>query len=169
MSFADFKDQQQVVQLLQRSLDRGRLGHAYLFCGGAMEPLEALARALAKTLNCLNPRRGGARAAPGSCDRCPASRRVDDGQHPDVHWVRPESKTRVVTIEQMRDLMHEVHLKPTESRFKVAAIVGADRMNAQAANAFLKTLEEPPPGSILDRKSTEPQRILETILSRCLR
>lgn len=169
MAFADFQDQRQVVAVLQRSLDRGRLGHAYLFTGDTLGPLEALARTLAKTLNCLNPRRGAGGAALDSCDRCPVCRRVDGGQHPDVHWVRPESKTRVVTIEQMRDLMEEVHLKPTESRFKAAVIVGADRMNPQAANAFLKTLEEPPPGSVLVLLSTEPHRILETILSRCLR
>jgi DNA polymerase-3 subunit delta' len=83
--------------------------------------------------------------------------------------VRPESKSRVVTIDQMRELMREIQLKPTEAEYKVAVIVGADRLNVQAANAFLKTLEEPPPKSVLILLSTEPQRILETILSRCLR
>ena len=69
----------------------------------------------------------------------------------------------------MRELMREIQLKPTEAEFKVAIIAGADRLNAQAANAFLKTLEEPPAKSVLILLSTEPQRILETILSRCLR
>jgi DNA polymerase-3 subunit delta' len=69
----------------------------------------------------------------------------------------------------MRDLMHEINLKPTEAEYKVAVIVAADRLNVQAANAFLKTLEEPPPKSILILLSTDPQRLLETILSRCLR
>jgi DNA polymerase-3 subunit delta' len=69
----------------------------------------------------------------------------------------------------MRELMREIQLKPTEAEYKVAIIVAADRLNAQAANAFLKTLEEPPAKSILILLSTEPQRILETILSRCLR
>jgi DNA polymerase-3 subunit delta' len=86
-----------------------------------------------------------------------------------VHWVRPESKSRIITIEQMRELMQEIHLKPNEAEYKVAVIVAADRLNAQSANAFLKTLEEPPPKSILILLTTEPQRILETILSRCLR
>jgi DNA polymerase-3 subunit delta' len=75
----------------------------------------------------------------------------------------------VVTVEQMRDLMQQIQLKPTEAEFKVAVIAGADRLNAQAANAFLKTLEEPPSNSVLILLSTEPSRILETILSRCLR
>jgi DNA polymerase-3 subunit delta' len=69
----------------------------------------------------------------------------------------------------MRELMQEIHLKPTEAEYKVAVIVAADRMNPQAANAFLKTLEEPPANSILVLVSTESQRLLETILSRCLR
>ena len=104
-----------------------------------------------------------------SCDQCLSCRKIDHDNHADVHWVRPESKSRVITIDQMRDLMQEIHLKPTEAEYKVAVIVAADRLNMQSANAFLKTLEEPPPKSILILLTTEPQRILETILSRCLR
>src|SRR5437899_13106849 len=69
----------------------------------------------------------------------------------------------------MRDVMHTIQLKPTQSKFKFAIIVAADRLNPQAANAFLKTLEEPPANSILILLTTDPQRILETIQSRCLR
>lgn len=83
--------------------------------------------------------------------------------------MRPESKSRIVTVDQMRELMREIQLKPTEARYKVAVVVAADRLRVEAANAFLKTLEEPPPGCILVLLTTEPQRILETILSRCLR
>jgi DNA polymerase-3 subunit delta' len=75
----------------------------------------------------------------------------------------------VITIDQIRELMQEINLKPNEAQYKVAVIEAADRLNMQAANAFLKTLEEPPPRSILILLTTEPQRILETILSRCLR
>jgi DNA polymerase III subunit delta' len=169
MSFAGFPEQQQVVRLLQRSLQRGRLAHAYLFTGGNLPELEAVAQTLAKTLNCQQPRRGESGNALDSCDQCPSCGKINRALHPDVHWVRPESKLRIITIDQMRDLMTEVHLKPTEAQFKVAVIVGADRLNAAAANAFLKTLEEPPARSILILLSTEPQRILETMLSRCLR
>src|SRR2546427_2506697 len=91
------------------------------------------------------------------------------GIHRDVTGWRTETKLPTITIDQMRDVMAEVPLKPTEAKFKAAVIVGADRLNAAAANAFLKTLEEPPAGSILILLSTEPQRILETMLSRCLR
>jgi DNA polymerase-3 subunit delta' len=170
MAFTDFPEQQDVVQLLQRSLERGRLGHAYLFNGPDLAELEAVARALAKTLNCERPpRRSAAGLALDCCDACPICRKIDGENHPDVLWVRPESKSRIITIEQVRDLMKTVHLKPTQAEYKVATIVAADRLNVQAANAFLKTLEEPPSDSILVLLSTEPQRLLETILSRCLR
>ena len=89
----------------------------------------------------------------------------------------PESKTRLIKIGQIvrredspaRVLLDAVNLKPTESQHKIGIIVAADRMNDAAANAFLKTLEEPPPRSLLILLTTEPQRLLETILSRCLR
>ena len=100
---------------------------------------------------------------------CPVCRKIDNDTHADMHWARPESKSRVVTIEQMRELMREIQLKPTEAEYKVAIITAADRLNPQAANAFLKTLEEPPAKSVLILLTTEPQRILETVLSRCLR
>ena len=168
MAFKNFPKPSQGVQLLQRSLARGRLGHAYLFTGHHLEELESIARTLAKTLNCQKPVKTGG-VATDCCDECLSCRKIDQETHADVHWARPESKSRVVTVEQMRDLMREIQLKPAEAEFKVAIIAAADRLNQQAANAFLKTLEEPPAKSVLILLSTDPQRILETILSRCLR
>lgn len=168
--FADFPAQSQVTELLQRSLERNRLAHGYLFSGNALVELEDMARTLAKTLNCLAPPRRAAHGLPlDSCDQCDNCRRIDSFNHPDVLWVRPEMKSRVISIEQIRELMQMANLKPTVAEYKVGIIVAADRLTAQAANAFLKTLEEPPAKSILILLSTEPQRILETILSRCLR
>lgn len=166
MAFKNTSEQQDAVKLLQRSLERGRLGHAYLFTGSEITVLEEAAANLAKTLNCENPPPGPGRDC---CDECLSCRKIDQGNHPDVQWVRPESKSRVITIDQMRALMKTVHLKPTQARYKVSVIVAADRLNDQSANAFLKTLEEPPADSILILLSGEPQRLLETILSRCLR
>jgi DNA polymerase-3 subunit delta' len=168
MAFKDFPKQTQGVQLLQRSLARGRLGHAYLFTGQQLEELETYARTLAKTLNCRQPVRTGG-VATDCCDECLSCRKIDQETHQDVHWARPESKSRVVTVEQMRDLTREIQLKPAEAEYKFAIIAAADRLNPQAANAFLKTLEEPPARSVLILLSTDSQRILETILSRCLR
>src|SRR5436190_9198866 len=168
MSFKDFPAQKQCVQLLQRSLERGRLAHAYLFNGDQLPELEDLARTLAKTLNCLKAvKKGGVPI--DSCDHCLSCQKIEHGNHADVHWVRPESKSRVIVTEQMRELMQEIHLRPTEAEYKFAIVVAADRLRVEAANAFLKTLEEPPPKSILILLSSEPQRVLDTIRSRCLR
>jgi DNA polymerase-3 subunit delta' len=168
MAFKNFPNQPQGVQLLQRSLARGRLGHAYLFTGDQLDDLELLARILAKTLNCQNPVKIEGMAT-DCCDVCLTCRKIDSETHADTHWARPESKSRSITVEQMRDLMQQIQLKPTEAEYKVTIIAGADRLNTQAANAFLKTLEEPPAKSILILLSTEPSRMLETILSRCQR
>jgi DNA polymerase III subunit delta' len=168
MAFKNFPNQTQGVQLLQRSLARGRLGHAYLFAGDSLEELESLARTLAKILNCQNPVKTGG-AATDCCDECASCRKIGNDSHPDIHWAWPESKSRVITVGQTRELTREIQLKPTEAGHKVAIIVAADRLSPQAGNAFLKTLEEPPANSILILLSTEPRRILETILSRCLR
>ncbi len=170
MSLRDFPEQKPVVGLLQKSLSAGRLGHAYLFCGDDLGEMEGLARALAKVLNCLNPpNRAESGQALDCCDVCLNCRRIESGNHPDLQWIRPESKLRVITIEQVRDLIQTISLKPTEAEYKVAVIVAADRMNVQAANAFLKTLEEPPPRSVLILLSSAVEQMLETILSRCLR
>ena len=168
MAFSEYSAQSQGVQLLQRSLARGRLGHAYLFTGDQMETLESLARTLAKTLNCRRPVMTNG-IATDCCDECVSCKQIGEEIHADTHWARPESKSRVITIDQTRELMRAIQLKPAEAPFKVAIISGADRLNQQAANAFLKTLEEPPASSVLILLSTEPSRILETILSRCLR
>lgn len=170
MAFKDYPQCGQGVELLQRSLDHGRLGHGYLFSGGELDDLEALARQLAKTLNCEHPARvGQGGVALDCCDACLSCRKIDHGNHPDVHWARPESKSRIISVDQMRELMQQINLKPTEAAWKVAVIVAADRLNSSAANSFLKTLEEPPARSVIILATTEPDRILETIESRCLR
>jgi DNA polymerase III subunit delta' len=173
MAFKNFPRQTQGVQLLQRSLARGRLGHAYLFTGDQLDELELLARTLAKTLNCQQPIKIDG-VAVDCCDECLNCRKIENDLHADVHLIKPQSRSRIIEIDIIRELIREVNLKPTEGGYKIAVISQADRMTNPAsknaaANAFLKTLEEPPPKSILILLSTEPSRILETILSRCLR
>src|SRR5579872_255156 len=102
-----------VMSLLQRSLERDRLAHAYLFTGNSLEELEGAARKLAKALNCLSPPVWSPESAPlASCGACDACRRIEQFNHPDVLWVRPESKSRVITMDQMRELLQTVSLKP---------------------------------------------------------
>src|SRR5690349_3335278 len=105
MSFASLP-QQDGIQLLRRSLERGRLGHAYLFGGDDLFALETVALTLAKAVNCQEPsRKTPAGLASDACDQCESCRRIQDYNHPDISWVRPESKSRVITIDQMRELM----------------------------------------------------------------
>lgn len=171
VAWADFPDVRQSVDLLRRSLERGRLGHAYLFTGENPELLEGVARELSAAVNCTAAQET---SVPGqlptqACGSCPSCRRIREGLHPDVHWLRAESKMRIIRIEQVRELLNAVQLKANEARYKVAILFGADRLSSEAANAFLKTLEEPPPRSLFILVSTEPDRVLATILSRCLR
>ncbi len=170
MALADFPVEHQAIRLLKRSLESGRLGHAYLFSGEDLDELEELGLALAKTLNCENPPERGDDGVPlDACDQCGSCRRTAEFAHSDVKWVGPESKMRVITRSQIRDLMHTIQLKPNEGAYKVGIISAADRLNTESANAFLKTLEEPPARSVLVLLTTEPYRVLETIVSRCLR
>lgn len=170
MMLSPLAARQPALELLQRSLSRGRLGHAYLFTGADLEELITASRALAMTVNCPTPPQRGETGLPlDACGACLSCRKVKDELHPDVFWVRPESKTRIIKAEQIRELIRELNLRPTEAAHKVAVIVAAERMHSHAANAFLKTLEEPPAGTVLMLLSTEPEQLLETILSRCLR
>jgi DNA polymerase III subunit delta' len=169
MAFSDVAEIRSGVQLLQRSLQRGRLGHAYLFAGNQLEELEQVAQNLIKTLNCLSPVMGDAGVPTDCCDACVNCRKIDNGNHADVRWIRPESKSRFILTDQIRGLISALSLKATEAEYKTAVIVAGDRMKVEAANAFLKTLEEPPPKTVVIVLSTEPGRLLDTIISRCLR
>ncbi|MBI5774548.1 MAG: hypothetical protein HZA89_12495 [Verrucomicrobia bacterium] len=169
MSFADFPEQHLAAELLQRSLRRGRLAHAYLFIGATTEQSEAVALTLAKTVNCQRPKVSDEGRAFDCCDECSSCQRIAAANHPDIQWLRPESKLRLILIDQIQDLLQTIYLKPSEAGHKVVILTGADRMTPQAANALLKTLEEPPPKSVLILTTTDAGRVLETITSRCLR
>ena len=170
MSWQELSHFPAATQAIHRSLSKGRLAHAYLLVGEEMESLERFARALAKTLNCLQPPTQGDSGLPlDSCDRCLSCRKIDQWNHPDIVWVRAESKSRQIRAEQIMDLLQGIYLKPNESRYKVNVIVAADRMNDTASNKFLKTLEEPPSNSVLILLTTAPEQLIETIRSRCQR
>ena len=177
MSLADFKAQKDVVTLLQRSLERGRLGHAYLFTGQDLGELEHVGRTLAQTLNCHHPTHSGSGdASSDACGQCVSCRKIAEANHPDVMVVKPESKLRQIKIGQIvrrpnsppRVLADLVYHKSVVGGYKVVLLVAADRLNEDAANALLKTLEEPPERTVFILLSTEPERLLDTIRSRCL-
>lgn len=135
-------------QLLATAHAQDRLAHAYLITGPVGSGKLALATRLATLL--LGTRDG------------------DPLTHPDLHRVEPESKSRRIVIEQIRELEHDLHMRSLLGGKKIGLLIDADRLQPQAANAFLKTLEEPPSGTHLLLLSAQPEQLLETILSRCL-
>lgn len=162
MSFSQLREQKAVADQLRRSLERGRVAHAYLFAGPRGTGKETVARTLAKALNCTVKEHD-------SCDKCDSCGRIDEATHPDIYWVRPESKSRRIAVDQIREFERAVNLKPTMAGTKVGIVMDADCMGEEASNAFLKTLEEPPAQTVIVLLSAEPQRLLPTILSRCLK
>ncbi len=141
---------------------RGRLAHAYLFVGPAGVGKHLFARELAKALLCETPKEILA-----ACDTCAACKLVVAGTHPDLlELQRPEDKNEF-PIDLIRDLIANFALKPARQHGKIAILNDADDLNDTAANGFLKTLEEPPPGSLLILIGTHLEGQLPTIRSRC--
>lgn len=149
----------------RQTLKAGRLAHAYLIHGPVRDAGLQLLDGFLPLLFC--------RAQEPPCGECAECRRVAAHAHPDVLRLEPESKARLITIgeqgeeEGVRKLIRFISLTPFIGPWKVGVILDADRMNAPAANAFLKTLEEPPPSSLLFLLTESPQSLPATILSRC--
>jgi DNA polymerase-3 subunit delta' len=149
--------------MFDQAVRRGRLAHAYLFTGPAGVGKRMFAEELAKALLCENA--AGARLE--ACDQCPACALVEAGTHPDLFRAgRPEEKHEL-PIDVMRELCANFGLKSARGRGKVGIVDDADDLNEESANCFLKTLEEPPPRSVLILIGTDPALQRSTIVSRC--
>ncbi len=153
---------ERAIGLLTRSIEQGRVAHAYLFAGPAGVGKGLVAREFAKTLNC---ERGESRA----CDECISCRKIAHETHPDVRWFRPAGAMRMIRLEQVAEFLQAATLRPYEGRWKVFILVDADRLNVQSQNKVLKTLEEPAPGTTIILTSAVPEALLPTIRSRCQR
>ena len=163
MSWKRVKGHDSVVRAFQRAVQRDRLAHAYLFAGPSGVGKRSFASELAQALLCENAQPQGLE----SCDRCAACALVRAGNHPDLFTAgRPEDSLEL-PIDTVRDLRQSFSLKPARGRGKVAILDDVDFMNDEAANCLLKTIEEPPPRSILLLIGTSPDRQLSTIVSRC--
>jgi DNA polymerase-3 subunit delta' len=163
VSWENVRGHNGLVAAFARAVRRGRLAHAYLFVGPPGIGKRLFARQLAKTMLCEDP--------PAdrwdSCDHCAACALVDAGTHPDLFAVGRPDENLELPIKVVLDLCHDLALKPARGGRKVAVLDDADDLNEESANAFLKTLEEPPPRSILILIGTSPDRQLPTIRSRC--
>jgi DNA polymerase-3 subunit delta' len=150
-----------VLQNFRRALANGRFGQAYLFVGPEGVGKHLFARELAKALLCERPPEPLT-----ACDRCPSCAQVEVGTHPDLFQARTPDDKNELPVAEMRTFCTKMALKPTRGSRKIGIVEDADDFNEESANTFLKTLEEPPPGSLLILIGTTPDRQLSTILSR---
>ena len=160
--FSDIVGQDAITQTLTQAVARGRTAHAYLFCGPRGTGKTSSARVLAKSLNC-SMRPPGVGDPCGACDNC---RAIDIGNFIDLIEVDAASNRG---IDEIRDLREKVRFSPTIGKYKVYIIDEAHALTNDAFNAFLKTLEEPPPHSVFVLATTEADRLPATIVSRCQR
>jgi len=159
MNFSDIIGQSSVVNRLKQIIESKRIGHAYLLVGPEGIGKKTLANIFARGIMCTSH---GQRP----CDVCRSCRQFNSGNHPDVYRVQKGDKSSI-GVEQIRDLLDDIHLKPYESSRKVYIIEDAHAMTAQAQNAFLKTLEEPPFFATIILLAERANELLPTILSRC--
>jgi DNA polymerase-3 subunit delta' len=142
----------------------GRLPHALLFTGPRGCGKNTLARDLAAAINCASPQADGA-----PCGLCLSCAKIAKNIHPDLKTTVPSGRSRQIKMEDIQTLRGEMAFRPYEGRTKVFIIRQADRLTGDSGNALLKTLEEPPPDSLLILTSASEAEIMPTILSRCLR
>jgi len=161
MSFEDIKGQDEAIGLLKGDISAGRIFSSYLFTGPEGIGKALAAKKFAKAINCAD-------RAFAPCERCVSCKRVDSESHPDVFFVRPKGASRSIGIREIREAITRASLKPYEAGKKVFVIDNADSMNQEAANAFLKTLEEPPAETLFVLIATSEKALLPTIVSRCL-
>jgi DNA polymerase-3 subunit delta' len=160
MSFHDIYGHEKQIGILQKALTQKRIGHVYLFSGIPAVGKKTLAGEFAKALNCEKED-----ALHDSCGECLSCRKIKQGSHPDVFSV--EAEGQFIRINAIREIQEQMKFKPLEARWRVFVIDNADKMNDQAANALLKTLEEPPPANILILVTARPYSMPSTIISRC--
>jgi DNA polymerase-3 subunit delta' len=160
MSFTLIQGQERAIENLKQSLLRNKLHHAYLFCGPEGVGKKKSALELAKALNCDNP------GPEGGCDQCPSCRKIENRIHPDLIHLEPEGVH--IRIEQIRNLGQQLAYGPALGRSRLCLLDMASDLNEPAANAFLKTLEEPPPGTLFVLLVRDPGELLPTLVSRCV-
>ncbi len=157
--FGELAGQDHVVRALSNALDSGRVHHAFLFTGTRGVGKTTIARLLAKALNCDT----GVSAQP--CGICAACREIDEGRFVDLIEVDAASRTKV---EDTREMLENVQYAPSRGRYKVYLIDEVHMLSGHSFNAFLKTLEEPPPHVKFLLATTDPQKLPITVVSRCL-
>lgn len=159
MTFEDFAGQSAHIERLHVDFASGRNVHAYLLTGPAGTGKRSVARLCAMTAVC--------RAETKPCGVCGPCRRALSGTHPDIHMVEPPKDKKTIGVEQLRGVIEEVSVKAFEDGAKVMIFPEAEKMTPPAQNCLLKTLEEPPEGTVFFLVTDKPSALLSTIVSRC--
>ena len=158
-TFDEVIGQEYIVRSIRNAVHEGKIGHAYLFCGPRGTGKTTMARLLAKSVNCENQNE----APCGHCENCIAAA---NGTHPDIIEINAANETHV---EDIRDLIERSRLAPMQGLHKIYIIDEVHQLSSAASSALLKTLEEPPENVIFILATTDPQKLLPTIISRCQR
>lgn len=158
-TFEEVVGQEYIVKSIKNAVKENKVGHAYLFCGPRGTGKTTMARLLAKAVNCENPEN-----AP--CEKCENCVAANLGTHPDIIEINAANETHV---EDIRDLIERSRLAPMQGKHKVYIIDEVHQLSSAASSALLKTLEEPPENVIFILATTDPQKLLPTIISRCQR
>lgn len=160
--FKDMIGQIQIKEHLQTAIQQKNISHAYLFTGDVGSGRHTMADAFAKALLCESPQTDG-----DSCGRCKSCLQAESGNHPDIHYISHEKFN--IRVDEIREqLNNDIQIKPYSSPYKVYIIPDAQRMNEQAQNALLKTLEEPPAYAVIILLCDNASSLLPTITSRCI-
>ncbi|MBN2342381.1 MAG: DNA polymerase III subunit delta' [Deltaproteobacteria bacterium] len=156
---SQIRDQETAISTLQRALRSDKLHHAYLFEGPPGVGKQLTAMALSAAMNCVQ--------SPEACGECSHCRKIRTGNHPDVKILQPPEGKRNILIEGVRQAEEWIRMRPHEGKAKVLIISPADAMTESAANALLKTLEEPRPGNYIILVTAAASSLLPTVRSRC--
>ncbi len=160
MPFADIRGHDRIIEVLRRSLRGGKTAHSYLFEGVPGCGRKKTAVALIQALFCT--------ALPDdACGVCASCRKIDSGNHPDIHLISPLPDKRDISIDQLREMQRDLSLRPYEAPRKACIIEPAERMSVGAANSLLKTLEEPPGNALIILLTENAGMLLPTVRSRC--
>jgi DNA polymerase-3 subunit delta' len=165
VAFRDLTGHRHLLELVARAATRGTLPPSVIFAGPTGVGKRMAAVALAQLMNCLTP---GAHGATDACGECASCKRIARGVHADVLMIEP-GETGSIKIDQVRDAIERAAYRPFEGRRRVVIVDDAEALNAEAQNALLKTLEEPPAASSFVLVTSRPDLLLPTVLSRCQR